>query len=401
MLLCAASAAVCGVLVAAGAPLESALTSGCAAAATQLQLRAGFAAAEPPKIVPNPLQQIVPPIIKGIRATVDGVSAGLSGAGEFLRDGPVTRGALHYYADKFLLSGTFVDADSIDAPKWAAWLAETGYENKEGWAVLMAQLRANVSTLTPPEVEALIPALHSVGRFEKDLFLAMAEIVKAKFTEFETPGLCKILPVFAAHDHFDMALWDDVADGITYCNHYLAASHAALPDIAATFAAFAKYEVDRGDLFVALSRNIHEDRINALTDDQLKGVVGSLLSSFKALGFYPDCTQALLVAGRLKPHVFGPAENAVMADVEAELRGHSPDGALPWLDGGYKDWEHFHGGAFGDYQLWTMRDELIPQYYRPSDISPRPASMTSSPPPISTGTLEGSEAAAAAAAPSS
>ena len=44
----------------------------CAAAATQLQLRAGFAAGAPPEIKPNPLQQIVPPIIKGMRATVDG-----------------------------------------------------------------------------------------------------------------------------------------------------------------------------------------------------------------------------------------------------------------------------------------------------------------------------------------
>jgi len=44
------------------------------------------------------------------------------------------------------------------------------------------------------------------------------------------------------------------------------------------------------------------------------------LGSFKALGFYPDCTQALLVAGRLKPFVFGPAENTLMAEVEAEVR---------------------------------------------------------------------------------
>jgi hypothetical protein len=47
-----------------------------------------------------------------------------------------------------------------------------------------------------------------------------------------------------------------------------------------------------------------------------------------------------------------------------QLRSHVSDGALPWLDGGYKDWEHFHGDAFGDYQLWVMRDELIPQYYK-------------------------------------
>jgi hypothetical protein len=42
---------------------------------------------------------------------------------------------------QFLLSGTYVDADSIDAPKWAAMLAETGYDSKEGWNVLMTQLR--------------------------------------------------------------------------------------------------------------------------------------------------------------------------------------------------------------------------------------------------------------------
>lgn len=378
----------------AGGPLESALTAGCAAAASQLPLRSGFAAGAKPEVVPNPLQQIVPPIIKGIKAAVDGVSAGLSAATTGLVDGPLTRSALHLYADKFLLGGGFVDPESVDAPKWAAWLSDTGYDNKEGWKVLLDQIKANVSRLTPAEVEALVPALNKAGHWDKELFLQMADIFKANFTEFETPGLCKVLPVYASHDHFDMALWDDVADAITYCNHYMAASNAALTDIAATFAAYAKYEVDRGDLFVALARNIHEGRLNELNDEQLKTVVGSLLSSFQSLGFYPDCTQALLVAGRLKPHVMGPAENTVMAEVEAELRSHVSDGALPWLDGGYKDWEHFHGDAFGDYQLWVMRDELIPQYYKPSDISPRPASMTSSPPEISTPT-------AAAAAPSS
>lgn len=44
---------------------------------------------------------------------------------------------------QFLLSGTFVDADSIDVPKWAAMLAETSYDNKEGWNVLMTQLRVS------------------------------------------------------------------------------------------------------------------------------------------------------------------------------------------------------------------------------------------------------------------
>jgi hypothetical protein len=41
-------------------------------------------------------------------------------------------------------------------------------------------LQANVDKLSPAEVEALIPALNSVGRYEKELFLKMAEIVKVR-----------------------------------------------------------------------------------------------------------------------------------------------------------------------------------------------------------------------------
>jgi len=44
-------------------------------------------------------------------------------------------------------------------------------------------------------------------------------------------------------------------------------------------------------------------------------------------------------------------------------------GKLPWLDGGYKDWEHFDKGLpFGEYNLYCFRDELVPEYYKPSDV---------------------------------
>lgn len=42
-------------------------------------------------------------------------------------------------------------------------------------------------------------------------------------------------------------------------------------------------------------------------------------------------------------------------------------GKLSWVDGGYAE-EHYHGAAWGDYNLWVARDELFPQYYRPSDV---------------------------------
>lgn len=355
-----------------GLSSEAAVTAGCVSS-TQLR---HFAAHEPPKIVPNPLQQIVPPIIKGFGVAVDGLKSGSVAIWDGLTSGPATQAAIAYFADNVLLSGTFVDTTDIDVPKWAAWLAANGYTNKAGWDKLMEGIRASVDKLEPSDVEALVPALHSVGRYDKELFAKLAEIVKDRFTEFETPGLAKIIPTFAAHEFFDQTLWDDAADSITYCNHYFAPNTVPLEDLAALFAAYAKYEVDRGDLFVTLARCIHEDRLNPLDDSQLREIVGSLLRSFKSLQFYPDCTEALLVAARLRPNAMGPAENSLMAEVESELRGHAPDGKLPWFDGGFKDPDHFQGQPFGSYNLWVTRDELFPQYYRPSDISPRPASMT-------------------------
>ncbi|KAF8059110.1 hypothetical protein HT031_005282 [Scenedesmus sp. PABB004] len=377
----ALAAAVAARRAGAVAAAEGAAAGWPAASAPAQQALRGLAGGPGPAIVPNPLQQIVPPILKGIGGGLSGAKAGAAAAWEQVTSGPATRGAIAYFADKLLLSGTFVSPEDLDLAKWAAWLAGNGYTSKAGWDVLVAGIKAKASSLGPAEIETLGPALHAVGRYDKELFATFAETIKARFTECETAGLARLLPVYAAHDYFDAALWDDVADAITYANHYLAPGAVPLPDIAALFAAYAKYEVDRGDLFVALARSIHEDRLRALDDEGLKAVVGSLLGSFKALGFYPDCTEALLLAGRLRPGAMGPAENALAAEVEAELRGHAADSKLPWLDGGFKDPEHFHGKAFGAYNLWVTRDELFPTYYRPSDVSPRPASMAPPPEP--------------------
>jgi hypothetical protein len=42
----------------------------------------------------------------------------------------------------------------------------------------MVSLQANVSRLSPSEVEALVPALHKAGHWDKELFLQMAETIK-------------------------------------------------------------------------------------------------------------------------------------------------------------------------------------------------------------------------------
>ena len=55
-------------------------------------------------------------------------------------------------------------------------------------------------------------------------------------------------------DHFSAELFDDIADSITYCNHYMAPIKCSPRDIAACMAAFAKFNHERADLFMSLSK---------------------------------------------------------------------------------------------------------------------------------------------------
>jgi hypothetical protein len=76
-----------------------------AAAANSTQLRC-FAAGQPPEIKPNPLQQIVPPIIKGFGAAVAGIKAGGSAVVDGLTNSAATRGSVAYFADKVGVTNT-------------------------------------------------------------------------------------------------------------------------------------------------------------------------------------------------------------------------------------------------------------------------------------------------------
>lgn len=93
---------------------------------------------------------------------------------------------------------------------------------------------------------------------------------QARFTEFETAGLAKLLPAYASHDYFDQQLWDDVADSIAYCNHYLAPSRIPISDLAALFAAYAKYEV-RGPGRLGGAEGMHKVGMQTRTKLQQRG----------------------------------------------------------------------------------------------------------------------------------
>lgn len=113
--------------------------------------------------------------------------------------------------------------------------------------LLLAPLTLTFAPLTP----TLPPR---VNYYDKDLFTGVAANVSANFTKYETEQLLKLLSAFHTFNHYDQAAFDDIADSITYCNHYLAPIKACPTQLATAFTAYAKHDHVRGDLFVSLAR---------------------------------------------------------------------------------------------------------------------------------------------------
>lgn len=73
------------------------------------------------------------------------------------------------------------------------------------------------------------------------------------------------------------------------------------------------------------------------------------------------------MVARDRPGALSASDQALVTqtlDKLKELNG----GKLPYFEEGYKDPEHYHGPGFGDYNLWVARDELISEYYKPTDV---------------------------------
>ncbi len=68
------------------------------------------------------------------------------------------------------------------------------------------------------------------------------------------PTSPQILSALHDFNHLEGTLLDDIADSITYANHYLAPIRAPVGLVATALAAYAKAGHERADLFVTLSR---------------------------------------------------------------------------------------------------------------------------------------------------
>ncbi|GLI67322.1 hypothetical protein VaNZ11_011509 [Volvox africanus] len=277
------------------------------------------------------------------------------------------------FADKAILSESLAKVDEVDVPFWAYWLSVGGYSSPAGYKKFADAAKAKVLGLEPQQVTDLAVAFHKVNYYDKDLFTGIAANISSNFTKYETEQLLKVLGAFLEFGHYDLAAFDDIADSITYCNHYLAPIKASPVELANAFAAYQKFEHERGDLFIALARGFNEASLSKLDADIRKAVVLKALRAFHAFQFWPEATEALLYAAKSSLASYSADELKEVEKFQAMLEDAHGGELRVFKEGDDVDSVHWYGHhtpAPSSYQLYVFRDALVPKQYSPAGMRP-------------------------------
>lgn len=70
--------------------------------------------------------------------------------------------------------------------------------------ILADAAHPQLSGYSAAQIASLVDALHKVGHYEKGLYDDFAAAVKARFTEFETADLAKLIVAFTDNDHYEV-----------------------------------------------------------------------------------------------------------------------------------------------------------------------------------------------------
>jgi len=321
----------------------------------------------PPDLPPNPLQNIVPVIIKAVPATINAAVGAVKSLTSGVAGSSQVKQLVTNFGDNVIVGEMFLGLKDVDVAKWSSWLAGAGYRNQAGWAKIVDALKPKAASLTPAEVATVLEALETAGVYDKELYTSLAGVVKERFTEFETEAAAQAVSAFATFDHYDNDLFDDIADTITYANHYLAPVYLPVTVVSKVLGAYAKFAHDRTDLFVLLARAVTEDKLLALDSDVRRDTVLTLLKAFEKFEFWPDVTEGLFLVVDNSPAVFSETDTAYVKGLVSKVEALA-GGALPYYKEGFKDPAHYHGPAFGDYNLWVFRNSLLPSYYSPTAV---------------------------------
>lgn len=321
----------------------------------------------------TPLSKFMPAVVSAPRKAVTGalyaVCKGLRGTAT----SGSAKGLVAKFADKVIVGENLVKVEEIDVPFWASLLSCGGYTNAAGFKKFAEAVKPKLVTLAPCEVTKLTVAFHKANYYDQDLFNGIAANVSANFTKYETEQLLDVLAAFKSFNHLPVEALDDIADSITYCNHYLAPVRCSADKIATAFEAYAKAGVERGDLFVTLARGISEISLGKLSASKRKEVVLTTLRAFNNFSFWPENADALLGAAITSPADYSAEELKEVEKFKVVLENAAGGELQVFKEGDDKDAEHWYGHhttAPGSYQLYVFRDSLVPKEYSPASFRP-------------------------------
>ncbi|KAG2490803.1 hypothetical protein HYH03_010725 [Edaphochlamys debaryana] len=275
------------------------------------------------------------------------------------------------FAEKAIVSEDYMKVEETDVVFWAKWLSIGGYSNLAGYKKFADAAKAKLPTLSPAQVTDLIVAFHKVGYYDKDLYAGIAANISANFTKYETEQLLPILSAFLEYGFYNQVAFDDIADSITYCNHYLAPIKSCPKQLASAFAVYAKYDHERGDFFTALARGFNEAALDALSEEDRKAVALKALRAFHAFQFWPEQADALLYAAK-KSSLSGD-EAAEVAKYQALVEDAAGGELRVFKEGDDVDSVHWYGHHThgpSSYQMYVFRDALVPKQYSPAGMRP-------------------------------
>eukprot|EP00201_Polytomella_parva_P022376 CAMPEP_0175049060 /NCGR_PEP_ID=MMETSP0052_2-20121109/6532_1 /TAXON_ID=51329 ORGANISM="Polytomella parva, Strain SAG 63-3" /NCGR_SAMPLE_ID=MMETSP0052_2 /ASSEMBLY_ACC=CAM_ASM_000194 /LENGTH=300 /DNA_ID=CAMNT_0016313187 /DNA_START=153 /DNA_END=1055 /DNA_ORIENTATION=- len=218
------------------------------------------------------------------------------------------------FANKVIVEENLVNVAEIDVPFWSYWLSSAGFTSKDAFVKFAEAVKPKVAALSTSDITNLTVAFKRANYYDKDLFTGIEANVSANFTKFETEQLLQIVATFDAFNHSSVAFLDDVADSITYCNHYLAPVRAGADELATLLTYYAKNGHERADLLATVARGFSEVSLGKLSAAQRKDTVLSALKAFQTFGFYPESIEAVIGAALVSPAEYSAEE---LKEVEA------------------------------------------------------------------------------------
>lgn len=283
------------------------------------------------------------------------------------------KGLVSNLANKVFVEGAAGSVADLDVAYWLTIFSKAGYTSAAGFKAAAEAVKPKLAGLAPEQVVGLVAAFHKAGCYDKDLFTGLGANISANFTKYDTEGLLEVLAAYHAFGHYSTDLLDDIADSITYCNHYLAPTKASPAALATALAAYAKAGHERGDLFTTLARGLSEVSFASLKPEARKEAALTALKAMHAFQFFPEQIEALLYVVRSESGL--STEEQALVDKATAAAEDAAGGELQMYKPNHdQDSTHWYGhhtsAAPSSYSLYCFRDSLVPTQYSPASFRP-------------------------------